>query len=94
MLGTVKILPGKLAHASGEAFIEPAFFDPPGVEAASILAGHAARARQCAEISAKIASSLPKCGRMEIEAVVARESAEVNVHGPGSNLQSARAVHS
>src|SRR5215831_12263110 len=92
MLGPVKILPGKLAHSSGEAVIKPAFFDPPGVEAASILAGHAARAGQCAEISTKIAAALPKCSRVEVEAVLARERAEVNIHGPSEAVPTRKAL--
>jgi len=92
MLGAVEILPGKLADSSGDAVIEPALFDPPRVEAASILAGHAAGAGQCAKIFPEIAAPLPKCGRMEIEAVLARERAEVNVHGPAKAVPTGKAL--
>src|SRR5215471_20195594 len=92
MLGAVKVLPGKLADSSGETAIEPALLDPPRVEAASILAGHATRASQCAEISPEITAGLPKRSRMEIEAVLARERAEVNVHGPAEAVPTGKAL--
>src|SRR5215468_7319133 len=78
MLGAVKVLPGKLADSSGET--------------ASILAGHATRTSQGAEISPEITASLPKRSRMEIEAVLARERAEVNVHGPAEAVPTGKAL--
>src|SRR5262245_59477847 len=82
MLGAVKILPGKLADSSGDAVIEPALFDPPGVEAASILAGHATRTSQCPQISSEIAAALPQSRRVEVQTMLTAQCAEVDVNRP------------
>src|SRR5262249_52149690 len=79
VLRPVKILARELTRAHGKAFIRPSLFQPPGIEAERIFAGHAARTGQQAKICTQVASCLPKRSRMEIQSGLLLQRAKIDV---------------
>src|SRR5580704_6476684 len=80
MLNSVEILACELTDARSNAFIQPALFNPPRIEAACILAGHPTRTGKEAKISSEIAPALPKPSRVEIQPLLTYERAKIDVH--------------
>src|SRR5271163_567032 len=92
MLGSVEILPGELTDTCSESFLQPSLFDPPRIETACILAGHAARASQEPQIGSKIAPALPERGCMEIPSLVTGQLAKIDVHRPAESVPNREAL--
>ena len=86
MLGSVEILARELAHACGDPFVQPSFFQPPGIEATCIRARHAAGAGQEPEICSEIAAALPECCRMEIQTLLTDQRTEIDVYGSAESV--------
>jgi hypothetical protein len=80
VLRSIEVLPGELAHACSDTLVQPSLFHPPGIEAESIPARHAARAGQQAKVVPENASCLPERSRVEVQAGQIGQGAEVNVH--------------
>ena len=80
VLGPIEVLPCELTNPGRDAFVQPSFLKPPGIQPARVLTGHAARTGQQPQVSSEVASALPQCCRMKVQLGRFHQRTEIDVH--------------
>ena len=79
VLRSIEISTCKLTHTRNDSFIPPSLFDPPGIEAACIHAGHPTWTGEQTQIGPEIAAALPKRCCVKIQPLLTDQRAKIDV---------------